>query len=183
MTIAPGNARTASHTYRTMREFVQAMDDTLPGKFEITEEGIVHDMMSPAKSHELTALRIWKLLDKVLPEDLGRELGVCRLRLCARASATSSPAIKSEASATSPASLHESATLRSVAPRAASADASCRRGGEHLDGLDAGEADHIQGRAPTPTPATALGVPPPFRHPQPLKSGTVLPVPSRRVHV
>ncbi|RVU24478.1 Uma2 family endonuclease [Streptomyces antnestii] len=75
MTPAPGNARAANHPYRTMREFVQAMDDTLPGKFEITKEGIVHDMMSPAKSHELTALRIRKRLDKVLPDDLVAHTG------------------------------------------------------------------------------------------------------------
>lgn len=34
MTIAPDNARQgASHRYRAMRDFVQSMDDTLPGKF------------------------------------------------------------------------------------------------------------------------------------------------------
>ncbi|MEV7812347.1 Uma2 family endonuclease [Streptomyces flaveolus] len=48
MTIAPGNARRgAFHRYRAMRDFVQSADDTLPGKFEITQEGIVHDMTAP----------------------------------------------------------------------------------------------------------------------------------------
>lgn len=48
MTIAPDDARQgASRLYRTMRDFVQSTDDALPGKFEITKEGIVHDMMSP----------------------------------------------------------------------------------------------------------------------------------------
>jgi hypothetical protein len=75
MAPAPGNARTASLTHQTMREFVQAMDDTLPGKFEITKEGIVHGTMSPAKSHELTALHIRKRLDKVPPEDLVAHIG------------------------------------------------------------------------------------------------------------
>ncbi|WP_372349374.1 Uma2 family endonuclease [Streptomyces sp. KL116D] len=70
MSIAPDSEHMAAHLYRTMREFVQSMDDTLPGKFEITKEGIVHDMMSPAKPHELTALRIRRRLDVVLPEEL-----------------------------------------------------------------------------------------------------------------
>lgn len=47
MTIAPDDAQQgASHVYRAMRDFVQSMDDTLPGKFEITKEGIVHDLVS-----------------------------------------------------------------------------------------------------------------------------------------
>ncbi|MFJ2773292.1 Uma2 family endonuclease [Streptomyces sp. NPDC087300] len=75
MTIAPDSKRTASHTYRAMREFVQSMDDTLPGKFEITKEGIVHDMMSPTGPHELTALRIRKRLEKVMPEELVAHTG------------------------------------------------------------------------------------------------------------
>jgi Uma2 family endonuclease len=75
MTIAPDDKHAVSHTYRVMREFVQSMDDTLPGKFEITKEGIVHDMMSPAKPHELTALRIRKRLERVLPEDLVAHTG------------------------------------------------------------------------------------------------------------
>ncbi|MEU6596117.1 Uma2 family endonuclease [Streptomyces flaveolus] len=42
MTIAPDNARQgASHVYRAMRDFVESTDGTLPGKFEITKEGIV----------------------------------------------------------------------------------------------------------------------------------------------
>jgi Uma2 family endonuclease len=76
MTIAADDAQHGtSHLYRTMRDFVQAMDDTLPGKFEITKEGIVHDMMSPVKQHELTALRLRKRLEKVMPEDLVAHTG------------------------------------------------------------------------------------------------------------
>ena len=70
MTIAPDDAQhSASHLYRAMRDFVQSMDDTLPGKFEITKEGIVHDMMSPVKQHEFTALRLRKRLEKVMPDE------------------------------------------------------------------------------------------------------------------
>lgn len=72
MTIAPRHARAASHTYRTMREFVQAMDDTLPGKFEITEEGIVQDMTSP---HEVARADRAAHPDKVLPADLVAHTG------------------------------------------------------------------------------------------------------------
>ncbi|MBT2397618.1 Uma2 family endonuclease [Streptomyces sp. ISL-100] len=75
MTIAPDDARRDSRQYQVMREFVQAMDDTLPGKFEITKEGIVHDMMSPAKPHELTTLRVRRRLEKVLPEELVAHTG------------------------------------------------------------------------------------------------------------
>ncbi|MET9363031.1 Uma2 family endonuclease [Streptomyces sp. NPDC006632] len=76
MSIAPDDARRdTQHLYRTMREFVQSMDDTLPGKFEITKEGIVHDMMSPVKQHELTALRLRKRLEGVMPDELVAHTG------------------------------------------------------------------------------------------------------------
>jgi Uma2 family endonuclease len=71
MTIAPDDAQHgASHLYRAMRDFVQSMDDTLPGKFEITKEGIVHDMMSPGGPHEVTAAHVSRRLEKVMPDEL-----------------------------------------------------------------------------------------------------------------
>jgi len=71
MTIAPDDAQQgASHLYRVMRDFVQSMDDTLPGKFEITKEGIVHDMMSPGGPHEVTAALISRRLEKGMPDEL-----------------------------------------------------------------------------------------------------------------
>ncbi|MGC9541741.1 Uma2 family endonuclease [Streptomyces sp. UG1] len=76
MTIAPDNARQgASHLYRAMRDFVESTDGTLPGKFEITKEGIVLDMMSPVRPHELTALRLRKRLEKVMPEEIVAHTG------------------------------------------------------------------------------------------------------------
>ncbi|MFH8975034.1 Uma2 family endonuclease [Streptomyces sp. NPDC017890] len=76
MTIAPDNAQQgASHQYRAMRDFVQSSDDTLPGKFEITKEGIVHDTMSPSGRHELTTLRLRKRLEKVMPEEIVAHTG------------------------------------------------------------------------------------------------------------
>ncbi|MET9759280.1 Uma2 family endonuclease [Streptomyces sp. NPDC006372] len=76
MTIAPENARQgASHLYRVMRDFVQSADDNLPGKFEITKEGIVLDMMSPMKPHELTVLRVRKRLEKVMPDEIVAHTG------------------------------------------------------------------------------------------------------------
>ncbi|MER6382430.1 Uma2 family endonuclease [Streptomyces sp. NPDC001127] len=76
MTIAPDDARQgASHAYRAMRDFVQSVEDTLPGKFEITKEGLVHDMMSPVKQHELTALYLRKRLEKVMPEEIVAHTG------------------------------------------------------------------------------------------------------------
>ncbi|MFI9312988.1 Uma2 family endonuclease [Streptomyces althioticus] len=76
MTTAPGDARqNASHVYRAMRDFVQSMDDTLPGRFEITKQGIVHDMVAPVKQHELTVLRLRKRLEKVMPEEIVAHTG------------------------------------------------------------------------------------------------------------
>jgi Uma2 family endonuclease len=76
MTIAPDNARHgASHLYRAMRDFVESTDGTLPGKFEITKEGIVLDLMSPVRPHELTALRLRKRLEKVMPEEIVAHTG------------------------------------------------------------------------------------------------------------
>jgi Uma2 family endonuclease len=76
MTIAPDDAQHgASHLYRAMRDFVQSMDDILPGKFEITKEGIVHDMMAPIGPHELTTLHLRKRLESVMPEELVAHTG------------------------------------------------------------------------------------------------------------
>lgn len=76
MTIASDDARPdAHHRYQAMREFLESMDDTLPGKFEITKEGIVHDMMAPIGPHEMTTLHIRKRLEKVMPEELVAHTG------------------------------------------------------------------------------------------------------------
>ncbi|MFI7297866.1 Uma2 family endonuclease [Streptomyces sp. NPDC050121] len=76
MTIASDNTQQgASHRYRAMRDFVQAMDDTLPGKFEVTEEGIVHDLRAPVGRHELTALHLRKRLEKAMPEEIVAHTG------------------------------------------------------------------------------------------------------------
>jgi Uma2 family endonuclease len=60
----------AIHVYQAMRDVVQAMDDVLPGKFEITREGIVHDMISPNSPHELTRLGLRKRLEKTMPVEI-----------------------------------------------------------------------------------------------------------------
>ena len=76
MTIASDNAQQgASHFYRAMRDLLESMDDTIPGKFEITKEGIVHDMMSTVKPHELTVLHLRKRLEKAMPEELVAHTG------------------------------------------------------------------------------------------------------------
>ncbi|GGR52855.1 Uma2 family endonuclease [Streptomyces sp. MBT70] len=56
--------------YRAMRDALPSMDDTLPGKFEITREGIVHDPVSPNGHHELTRLLLRRRLEKVMPNEL-----------------------------------------------------------------------------------------------------------------
>ncbi|MEU3748545.1 MULTISPECIES: Uma2 family endonuclease [Streptomyces] len=76
MTIAPDDARqAASLRYRAMRDFVQSMDDTVPGKFEVTKEGIVHDMMAPVGPHELTTVHLRRRLEKVMPEEIVAHTG------------------------------------------------------------------------------------------------------------
>ncbi|RKT05212.1 putative restriction endonuclease [Streptomyces sp. 3211.6] len=70
MTIAPDTARREPAQYKAMREALESLDDTAPGKFEITREGIVHDMMSPGRPHELTAALISRRMEKVMPDDL-----------------------------------------------------------------------------------------------------------------
>jgi Uma2 family endonuclease len=70
MTIAPDHAAHDALQYRAMRDIVEQIQGSVPGKLEITKEGIVHDMMSPGGPHELTAARISRRLEKVMPEGL-----------------------------------------------------------------------------------------------------------------
>jgi Uma2 family endonuclease len=70
MTIAPDHAERDAVPYQAMRDIVEQMQQHVPGKLEITREGIVHDMMSPGGPHELTAARVSRRLEKVMPEGL-----------------------------------------------------------------------------------------------------------------
>ncbi|MEU8959729.1 Uma2 family endonuclease [Streptomyces sp. NPDC048518] len=70
MTIAPDSSRNGSSQYRAMREVVEHAWDGLPGKFEITKEGIVHDMMTPGGPHEVTAAHISRRLERRMPDEL-----------------------------------------------------------------------------------------------------------------
>lgn len=70
MTIAPDHAADHSLQYQAMRDIVDRMQADVPGKLEITIEGIVHDMMSPGGPHELTAARISRRLEKAMPEGM-----------------------------------------------------------------------------------------------------------------
>ncbi|MDX3576674.1 MULTISPECIES: Uma2 family endonuclease [unclassified Streptomyces] len=76
MTIASDHTQQgASLLYRAMRDFVESTDDRLPGRFEITKEGIVLDMMSPTRPHELTVLRVRKRLEKAMPDEIVAHTG------------------------------------------------------------------------------------------------------------
>jgi Uma2 family endonuclease len=70
MTVAPGDARRDALPYLAMRDIVEQMQPAVPGKLEITKEGIVHDLMSPGGPHELTAARVSRRLEKVMPDGL-----------------------------------------------------------------------------------------------------------------
>ncbi|MET8977647.1 hypothetical protein ABZX85_18720 [Streptomyces sp. NPDC004539] len=61
--------RLTPHRYRALRNTVDSIDDTIPGTFEITREGIVHDLRDPSGRHELTLTRLRRRLDARLPED------------------------------------------------------------------------------------------------------------------
>ncbi|MEV8088934.1 Uma2 family endonuclease [Streptomyces nigra] len=66
---------TAALLYQAMRHFVESTDGILPGRFEITREGVVLDMRAPVRPHELTALRLRKRLEKVMPEEIVAHAG------------------------------------------------------------------------------------------------------------
>lgn len=70
MTIAPDDVQRDTARFRTMRDIVGQMRERVPGKFEITKEGIVHDMMSPGRPHELTAAQVSRRLEKEMPDDV-----------------------------------------------------------------------------------------------------------------
>ncbi|MEU1783249.1 MULTISPECIES: Uma2 family endonuclease [Streptomyces] len=75
MTIAPDHVGHDGLHYQAMRDVVEQIQESVPGKLEITREGIVHDMMSPGKPHELTAFRISRRLEKVMPDGLAAPTG------------------------------------------------------------------------------------------------------------
>ncbi|MGW0961540.1 Uma2 family endonuclease [Streptomyces gelaticus] len=70
MADAPDHAQRGSVHYRAMCDFVEQARDRTPGKLEITQEGIVHDMRVPFGLHELTAVRVRKRLERMMPEEL-----------------------------------------------------------------------------------------------------------------
>ncbi|GHH41447.1 Uma2 family endonuclease [Streptomyces sp. CA-294286] len=70
MTIAPDSARQGSPDYRAMSDAVDHLRDRLPGKFEITKEGIVHDMMTPGRPHEYTAGLVSRRLEKTMADGI-----------------------------------------------------------------------------------------------------------------
>ncbi|GAA2717412.1 MULTISPECIES: Uma2 family endonuclease [Streptomyces] len=75
MPIAPDQAGNDTLHYQLLRDVVGQIQDNVPGKLEITKEGIVHDMMSPGGPHELTVFRVRRELDRVLPDDVVAHTG------------------------------------------------------------------------------------------------------------
>ncbi|MGW0748277.1 Uma2 family endonuclease [Streptomyces sp. NPDC002587] len=68
MTVTSNEERQSSPQYRALRDTVDSMQHRVPGKLEITKEGIVHDMMSPGRPHEFTAGLVSRRLERLMPE-------------------------------------------------------------------------------------------------------------------
>ncbi|WP_405855286.1 Uma2 family endonuclease [Streptomyces sp. NBC_00090] len=75
MTDAPNDSRPSSLHYRMLRDAVERMGDSVPGRVEITKEGLVHDMRSPGRPHELTTVHLRRRLERVMPEELVAHTG------------------------------------------------------------------------------------------------------------
>ncbi|MFK0217471.1 Uma2 family endonuclease [Streptomyces vinaceus] len=75
MTITHDDARRQNFHYRLLRDAVERLTDSVPGKLEITKEGIVHDMMSPGRPHEVTAGLVSRRLEKVAPDGIWAHVG------------------------------------------------------------------------------------------------------------
>jgi Uma2 family endonuclease len=75
MTIAPDRAQHDVSLFETMCDVVEQAQENVPGKLEITREGIVHDMMTPGGPHELTAMRVSRRLERVMPEGVAAHTG------------------------------------------------------------------------------------------------------------
>ncbi|MER7990395.1 hypothetical protein ABTY53_33150 [Streptomyces noursei] len=60
----------AALRYGAMRNAVEQIQDSVPGKLEVTRAGIVHDLVSPVGPHELTAARVSRRLEKAMPDGL-----------------------------------------------------------------------------------------------------------------
>lgn len=62
--------------YQAMRDSVERIQDGVPGRLEITREGIVHDLPIPGGPHELTVTRVSRRLEKAMPEGLVAHAGM-----------------------------------------------------------------------------------------------------------
>ncbi|GGT00021.1 MULTISPECIES: Uma2 family endonuclease [Streptomyces] len=61
--------------YRAMRHVLDRIEDTTPGKLEITKEGIVHDLQAPGRPHELTAGLMARRLEGAMPDGIWAHTG------------------------------------------------------------------------------------------------------------
>ncbi|MET9147606.1 Uma2 family endonuclease [Streptomyces sp. NPDC004042] len=75
-TVVPDNGRHgSSHVYRALRDLVHTMGGTVPGRFEVTENGLVHDITAPIGPHELTAVHLRRRLEKLMPDEIVAHTG------------------------------------------------------------------------------------------------------------
>ncbi|MFE0425653.1 Uma2 family endonuclease [Streptomyces sp. NPDC058953] len=70
MTPGPDQADHDALRYQRLKATAERLRRGVPGKVEITPEGLVHDLISPVGPHELTAARVSRRLEKVMPEGL-----------------------------------------------------------------------------------------------------------------
>ncbi|MCM2393125.1 Uma2 family endonuclease [Streptomyces albipurpureus] len=70
MTIASDDRNRDVIRYQAVRDLVARTQGNVPGKLEITRGEVIHDRSSPEGLHELTAARVSRRLEKVMPEGL-----------------------------------------------------------------------------------------------------------------
>ncbi|MFF2812332.1 Uma2 family endonuclease [Streptomyces sp. NPDC058000] len=61
--------------YRAMYNAVERIQDSVPGKLEISSAGIVHDLVSPVGRHELTVARVSRHLERAMPDGIVAHTG------------------------------------------------------------------------------------------------------------
>ncbi|MBH1933488.1 Uma2 family endonuclease [Streptomyces sp. AV19] len=69
VTVLDSPGLSSSH-YRGLRDTIERIEDGVPGRLEITKEGLVHDLRSPVGPHAMTTALVGRRLEQVMPDGL-----------------------------------------------------------------------------------------------------------------